>query len=326
MWVEGGKYGSIDPCYPSKVAQAHIHNLLFHHHTDESKPLKYIFFPCSPTSRLRLDNVMDTASCPIVAGAPEVMKAGLHEGDRLLRRARHRVPRPGAVVHRAEPAAKRQLFEAWGQLLGITEDESDFACERGLEGARRSSTTDLQEKGRAILETVEAENRVAILLLGRPYHSDPGLNHGVLEEFQVLGYPILSIRSIPKDRGTWLNRFFAERPRGRAHRVAARDAATSGRRTTRPTPRRRCGAAKFAARHPNVVVLDLSSFKCGHDAPTYGLIDSIISDVGDAVLGAARHRREQAGRLDQDPRQDLRPLAEAARGAPRGRRHSATTS
>jgi hypothetical protein len=36
-------------------------------------------------------------------------------------------------------------------------------------------------------------------------------------------------------------------------------------------------AAKFAARHPNVVVLDLSSFKCGHDAPTYGLIDSIIA-------------------------------------------------
>ena len=36
-------------------------------------------------------------------------------------------------------------------------------------------------------------------------------------------------------------------------------------------------AAKFAARHPNVAVLDLSSFKCGHDAPIYGLIDRIIS-------------------------------------------------
>src|SRR6202035_5516079 len=35
-------------------------------------------------------------------------------------------------------------------------------------------------------------------------------------------------------------------------------------------------SAKFAARHPNVVVLDLSSFKCGHDAPVYGLIDAII--------------------------------------------------
>jgi hypothetical protein len=38
--------------------------------------------------------------------------------------------------------------------------------------------------------------------------------------------------------------------------------------------------AKFAARHPNVAVLDLSSFKCGHDAPTYGIIDSVISAAG----------------------------------------------
>jgi hypothetical protein len=34
---------------------------------------------------------------------------------------------------------------------------------------------------------------------------------------------------------------------------------------------------KFAARHPNVVLLDLSSFKCGHDAPTYGIVESIVS-------------------------------------------------
>jgi hypothetical protein len=36
-------------------------------------------------------------------------------------------------------------------------------------------------------------------------------------------------------------------------------------------------AVKFAARHPNVVLLDLSSFKCGHDSPTYGIIDSIVT-------------------------------------------------
>ena len=45
MWVEGGKYGSIDPCFPIKVAQAHVHNLLFHQHTRTKKPLNYIFFP-----------------------------------------------------------------------------------------------------------------------------------------------------------------------------------------------------------------------------------------------------------------------------------------
>src|SRR5581483_2449071 len=36
----------------------------------------------------------------------------------------------------------------------------------------------------------------------------------------------------------------------------------------------------------------------------------------DALLGAARHRREQAERVDQDPRQDLRAHAGAARRAP----------
>ena len=52
---------------------------------------------------------------------------------------------------------------------------------------------------------------------------------------------------------------------------------TSGPRTTPPTAPQKVWAAKFAARHPNVVVVDFSSFKCGHDAPTYGMIDSIIS-------------------------------------------------
>ena len=28
-------------------------------------------------------------------------------------------------------------------------------------------------------------------------------------------------------------------------------------------------AAKYTARHPNLVALELSSFKCGHDAPIY---------------------------------------------------------
>ena len=52
MWQAGGKYGSIDPCYPAKVAQAHIHNLLFVHH--EEKPLNFIFFPRLPIFLLLL--------------------------------------------------------------------------------------------------------------------------------------------------------------------------------------------------------------------------------------------------------------------------------
>jgi predicted nucleotide-binding protein (sugar kinase/HSP70/actin superfamily) len=35
-------------------------------------------------------------------------------------------------------------------------------------------------------------------------------------------------------------------------------------------------AAKFTARHPNLLALEISSFKCGHDAPIYGVIEGII--------------------------------------------------
>ena len=39
-------------------------------------------------------------------------------------------------------------------------------------------------------------------------------------------------------------------------------------------------AAKFTARHPNLVALELSSFKCGHDAPIYSVIEGIIEKSG----------------------------------------------
>jgi predicted nucleotide-binding protein (sugar kinase/HSP70/actin superfamily) len=39
-------------------------------------------------------------------------------------------------------------------------------------------------------------------------------------------------------------------------------------------------AAKFTARHPNLVALEISSFKGGHDAPIYGVIEEIIEQSG----------------------------------------------
>jgi len=39
-------------------------------------------------------------------------------------------------------------------------------------------------------------------------------------------------------------------------------------------------AAKFTARHPNLVALEISSFKCGHDAPIYGVVEGIIEESG----------------------------------------------
>jgi len=39
-------------------------------------------------------------------------------------------------------------------------------------------------------------------------------------------------------------------------------------------------AAKFTARHPNLVALEISSFKCGHDAPVYTVVERIVEQSG----------------------------------------------
>ncbi len=271
LWVKGGKYGSIDPCFPSKVAQAHIHNLLFDQHT-EKRPLKFIFFPILTHVPNWIVDTMDNASCPIVAGCPDVMKAAFtKEVDFFAQRG---IEYLDPALSFVEPALMhRRMFETFGPRLGVTEDENDFACKQGW-AALDAFERDLQDKGRAILDTVEAEDRVAILMLGRPYHSDPGLNHGIPEEFQVLGYPILSVRSIPRDP-KYLERFYKDDiEQGRIKTALELNHVWPENYSVNSA--QKVWGAGFAARHPNVVVLDLSSFKCGHDAPTYGLIDSIV--------------------------------------------------
>ncbi|WP_441291938.1 BadF/BadG/BcrA/BcrD ATPase family protein [Sorangium sp. KYC3313] len=270
MWVEGGKYGSIDPCFPSKVAQAHVHNLLFHHHSDEKK-LHYIFFPILTHVPSFGEGVMDKTSCPIVAGVPDVMKAAFTKEVDFFKTRGIEYLDPALTFSEMTLTARR-MFETWGPRLGVTEDESDHAHREGMR-ALSQFERDLQDKGRAILETVESENRVAILMIGRPYHSDPGLNHGIPEEFQVLGYPILSVRSIPRDM-EYLARYFKDEIASGQHPLDINDVWPEN---YSANSAQKVWAAKFAARHPNVVLLDLSSFKCGHDAPTYGIIDSIVS-------------------------------------------------
>jgi len=99
----------------------------------------------------------------------------------------------------------------------------------------------------------------------------------------VLGYPILSIRSIPKD-SAYLERFFGdELASGRIRDVL--EIGDVWPENYSANSAQKVWAAKFAARHPNVVMLDLSSFKCGHDAPTYGIIEGIVRESATPHVG-----------------------------------------
>ena len=270
MWAAGNKYGSIDPCFPAKVAQAHIHNLLNDKHKE--KRLSFIFFPCITNLPSFVEGMVDSTSCPIVAGTPMVVRAAFTKQVDFFARAGIDYVCPAVTL--IEPNYfKQQMFDAWGTRLRLTRDECDFACDQGFE-AMRQFDAEMERRGLEVLERVERDNTVALLMLGRPYHNDPGINHDILEEFQALGYPVLSIRSIPKDKA-WLERYFSAGET--VSPLVIRDVWPEAYSTNSA---QKVWGAKFAARHPNLAVIDFSNFKCGHDAPTYGMIDNIVNAAG----------------------------------------------
>jgi predicted nucleotide-binding protein (sugar kinase/HSP70/actin superfamily) len=128
------------------------------------------------------------------------------------------------------------------------------------------------------MDQLEREDRIGIVMLGRPYHHDPGLNHEIMEEFQKLGYPVFSQSTLPLDDDL-LDRLFGDEVRAGliTHPLDISDVWKNRYSTS---TNHKVWAAKFTARHPNLVALEVSSFKCGHDAPIYGVIEGIIEQSG----------------------------------------------
>jgi predicted nucleotide-binding protein (sugar kinase/HSP70/actin superfamily) len=209
---------------------------------------------------------MDTTSCPIVAGTPEGDEGGVHQGDRLLRRRAGIEYVDHALTFTEQNLLKKPCFTSGARTWASPRTRATGRSSRRW-AALDAFDQRMQVRGREVLERVERENKVAILLLGRPYHHDPGLHHGIPDEFQVRGYPILTIRSLPRDPA-YTKRFFGDDDPFDITDVWPENYSANS--------SQKVWGARYAARHPHLAVLDLSSFKCGHDAPTYGIIDKIM--------------------------------------------------
>ena len=117
-----------------------------------------------------------------------------------------------------------------------------------------------------------------VVILARPYHNDPGINHEICEELQKLGYPVIWQDSLPVDEDI-LEKVFGEEVRRGDFKspVSIEDVWKN---SYSENSSRKVWAAKYTARHPNLIALELSSFKCGHDAPIYTVIEEIIENSG----------------------------------------------
>jgi predicted nucleotide-binding protein (sugar kinase/HSP70/actin superfamily)/activator of 2-hydroxyglutaryl-CoA dehydratase len=279
MYRTGATRGAIDPCFPSKVALAHVHNLLFVKH--RRRPLDCIFFPMVDVLPTRLPGSQGANACPTVALTPQTVRAAFTKDGDLFAEAGVAFL-DGLLDLEDQPLLRRQMFEMWDGLLGLSWEENERAIRAGQDTLADYERT-VRAAAREALDALERERRLGILLLGRPYHHDPGLNHGIPEELQKLGYAVFSQSTLPLDEDL-LERLFGEEIRAGLIRHPM-DISDVWKHAFAASSNLKVWAAKFAARFPNLVAVELSNFKCGHDAQIYATIEEIIETSGTPYFG-----------------------------------------
>ena len=274
LYREGSGRGAIDPCFPAKIGIAHVHNLLFAKHA--KKKLDAVFFPMIDMLHTPLVNLQGSNACPTVTVTPNTVKAAFTKESDVF--AQHGVIYLDPLVNFANRKLLcQQLFDALEPLLGLSREENARAVDIGFRELE-AYESDIRKRAREVIDQLERENRIGIVVLARPYHHDPGLNHEILEEFQKLGYPVFTQSTLPLDEDL-LERLFGDEVRAGAI-TSPLDIQDVWKNSYSASTNHKVWAAKFTARHPNLVALELSSFKCGHDAPIYTTIESIIERSG----------------------------------------------
>jgi predicted CoA-substrate-specific enzyme activase len=272
-YKEASGFSAIDPCFPSKVAVAHIYELL---QSAKRHRLDAIFFPMFDVLTSPLENCQGANACPSGSATPEAVKAAFSRKVDWFREAGVRYINP--ILDMADrDLFKYQMFGAWKALFDLDWDEHSRAVDTAYLSWRNFEDR-FRRLARMALDRLEQDRRVGLVMLGRPYHHDPGLNQGILEELQRLGYPIFSQSLLPLDADL-LDQLFGDDVHAGVI-ASPLDISDVWKHTFSASSNHKIWAAKFAARHPNLISVELSNFKCGHDAFISRLIEQIITQSG----------------------------------------------
>lgn len=258
LFQAGARWGVTDPCFPSKLVLAHVDHLLRAH---AERPIDVLLMPALTHAKIAVRGTTDTASCPIVAACGQTSVAAVR-GELLRLGIRALTPE---LCPLDAMRLEVQLLDAFGELLELTEQENRAALEYALR-AQRAFHDRCRRRGRAVIRKVRREARAAAVVLARPYHADPGVQHGISTELAARGLPVLSITSLPTDDASALDL-------GDVLPLATNSGCAE-----------RMWAARVVRRTPNLVAVDLSSFRCGQDASILGVLSDELARAGRPVL------------------------------------------
>ena len=231
-------------CYPAKLVHGHVMDLV-------EKGVKRIFYPCMPYNME--DDVNHTGNhynCPVVASYAENIRNNMD----VLRNENIEFIEPFLPINNPKKMLQRLTEVEFFKSDGITSKELKAAMDAGYKELEQYRE-DVRNKGKEILQTAKEKNLPVILLVGRPYHIDPEINHGIPEMIQSYNLAIVSEDSVyhmdtPKDELSIVNQWSYHA--------------------------RLYHAASFAAAHPEINLIQLSSFGCGLDAITTNQVREIM--------------------------------------------------
>ena len=233
-------------CFPAKLSHGHIISLL-------KQGINTIFYPCVPYSRKEYDKADNHYNCPIVISYSEVLKNNVEElKDKNVK-----------FLNPFLPFDPKTLTEA---ILDLTEfKEYNFNKKEVLEAAKKAEAeyqnykNDIRKKGEETLKYINDNHLHGIVLAGRPYHTDPEINHGIDTLITSLGLCVLTEDSV-------------------SH-------LTEAKRPLRVVDQwvyhaRLYAAADFVGKTDNLELVQLNSFGCGVDAVTTDQVEEILSSYG----------------------------------------------
>ena len=232
-------------CYPAKLVHGHVMELI-------EQGVGMIFYPSVVYEKREVAEAADCFNCPIVVSYPEAIRANVDEI--LTKNIDYRNP----FINLDDK--KSMLAELCAVFPNIPQREIIKAFDAAWT-EMDAFKADIRKKGEEMLARLENTDRYAIVLAGRPYHIDHEIHHGIPQMIASYGIDVISEDGI-------------------AHLANAHHNGPLNVRDQWVYHSRIYAAADYAAKHPNLELVQLNSFGCGLDAVSTDEVQDILEAVG----------------------------------------------
>ena len=165
-------------CFPAKMVHGHVLDLV-------KKKVDRIFLPYVVRERKEDKAAHGSFNCPIVSSYGEVIKSSMETGQK------YGIPTDSPTFTFDDEELLRRSCWQYLKTLGVEKDVFRPAFSVAL-NAQRKFTHELSDKAKSILENARKNGRMVLLLAGRPYHSDPLIQHKISDMAADFGADIIT--------------------------------------------------------------------------------------------------------------------------------------